>query len=289
MRIDAHQHFWRYNPGDYGWMGTADDNTVLRQDWMPALLRPLLDDAGIDACIAVQARSDEAETDFLLELAAQHAWIAAVIGWADLGADDLAAQLDGWRQNPGQRALAGLRHPLQDDPDIALTLTDPGFNRGLQLLQRQRLVYELLVCGSRQLAQLPAFARRHDAHWLVLDHLGKPDIGGDDDRAWEDALRALAQMPHVACKLSGLVTEVRSTAVQRDVIGQYLDIALEAFGPQRLLFGSDWPVCLLRAQYPQVLALVEDWCRSRLTAGEHAQIMGGNAARIYAIDTQVTH
>ena len=277
MRIDAHQHFWRYDAVAHPWMDAGMG--VLKRDWLPDDLRPLLDAQGIDACIAVQARADEAETDFLLGLADEHDWIAAVVGWVDLRADDLDIRIARWT---GACKLAGFRHLLQDDPDVAATLADRAFNRGVAALQARGQVYEVLVRGAAQLAATPAFCARHDRHWLVLDHLGKPAIGGDADAAWRKALGGLAALPHVACKLSGLVTEVVGGRIDVDAIRRHLDAALELFGPQRLLFGSDWPVCLLRADYAEVAGIVAGWAQA-LSAGERAALWGGNAARCYGV------
>ncbi len=276
-RIDAHQHFWRHRAEDYPWMGAGMD--VLRRDWLPDDLRPLLDEQGIDACIAVQARADEAENDFLLGLADAHPWIAAVVGWIDLFADDAGERIALRRQHP---RFAGVRHLLQDDPDVAATLADPRFARGVRQVQQQGLVYEVLVRGAAQLAATPAFCARHDRHWLVLDHLGKPAIGGGEDAAWRDALRELAAMPHVLCKVSGLVTEVASRSPDDALLRRYLDTALELFGPRRLLFGSDWPVCLLRASHAEACGIVEDWSRA-LGAHDEALLWGGNTARCYGL------
>lgn len=277
LRIDAHQHFWRYNAEAYPWMSA--DMDVLRRDWLPQDLRPLLDAQGIDACIAVQARADEEETDFLLGLAQRHTWIAGVIGWVGLRADDLDVRLARWGN---ARMLAGFRHLLQDDPDVAATLADARFNRGLRQLQDNALVYEVLVRGHAQLEQTPDFCARHDRHWLVLDHLGKPAIGGDQDPRWHAALRELAAMPHVMCKLSGLLTEVVGPNIDADVLRRYLDTALDLFGPKRLLFGSDWPVCLLRAPYAEVVGIIDDWSHT-LSADERALLWGGNAVRCYGL------
>lgn len=282
MRIDAHQHFWRYDADAYPWMDAGMG--VLQRDWLPADLRPLLDAQGIDACIAVQARAEEAETEFLLQLARDHDWIAAVIGWVDLRAGDLDARLAQWSD---RAKLAGFRHLLQDDPDVAATLADPAFNRGVAALQARGQVYEVLVRGADQLALAPVFCARHDGHWLVLDHLGKPAIGGDGDAAWRKALAEVAALPHVACKLSGLVTEVAGDRVDADAIRRYLDTALELFGPQRLLFGSDWPVCLLRADYAEVAAIVAGWSQA-LSTDERAALWGGNAARCYGLPREET-
>ena len=279
-RVDAHQHFWRYRRDDYGWMGEDAAMAMLRRDRLPADLEPLLQAEGIDACIAVQARADEAENAFLLDLADAHPWIAAVVGWIDLRADDASARIAHWRARP---RFGGVRHLLQDDPDVAATLADARFNAGVGAAQAHGLVYELLVRGPAQLAHAPAFCARHDRHWLVLDHLGKPAIGGAGEADWRRHLHALAAQPHVLCKASGLVTEVATPGIERDALFRHLDAALEAFGAGRLMFGSDWPVCLLRAGYAEVAALVRDWSSARLSADERTQLWGGNAARCYGI------
>ena len=277
MRIDAHQHFWRYDADDYPWIGNGMD--MLRRDFLPQDLRPLLDVHAIDACIAVQARADEAETGFLLQLAGEHDWIAAVIGWVELRADDLDARLARWGD---ERKLAGFRHLLQDETDVASALAEPAFNHGVSAMQDRAQVFELLVRGADQLAATPALCARHDQHWLVLDHLGKPAIGGADDDRWKATLKELAAMPHVLCKLSGLVTEVVTQELDDGVVRRYLDAAMEAFGPQRLMFGSDWPVCLLRAPYAEVHRIIDEWARS-LSADQQAQLWGGTAARCYGV------
>lgn len=277
-RIDAHQHFWRYRAQDYPWM-TAD-MAVLRRDWLPADLKPLLDAQCIDACIAVQARADEVENDFLLQLADGNPWIGAVIGWVDLFADGAGERLAHWKRHP---RFAGVRHLLQDDADVAATLADPRFDRGVRQAQEHGLVYEVLVRGATQLAATPAFCARHDRHWLVLDHLGKPAIGGGGDARWLAALRELAALPHVLCKVSSIVTEVAHWPADATTLRRYLDAALDAFGPQRLLFGSDWPVCLLRDDYAAVAAIVDSWTETALSADERAALWGGNAARCYGV------
>ncbi|WP_312348704.1 amidohydrolase family protein [Stenotrophomonas acidaminiphila] len=276
-RIDAHQHFWRYTAADYPWMEAGMD--ALRRDRLPDEALPLLDSAGIDACIAVQARASEAENTFLLGLARQYPRIAAVVGWVDLFAADAGGRLAYWRDQP---RFAGVRHLLQDDADVAATLADARFARGMRAVQAQSLVYDILVRGPAQLAPVAAFCARHDRHWLVLDHLGKPAIDGGDEHQWRRCLRELAALPHVLCKVSGLVTEVRAARLDASAIQRHLDAVLDAFGPDRLLFGSDWPVCLLRADYAVVAALVRDWAAS-LSGDEQARLWGGNAARCYGV------
>ena len=281
-RLDAHQHFWRYQATDYPWIGTGMD--VLRRDWLPVNLWPLLEAHGLDGCIAVQARSSTEETDFLLELAKRFEWIAAVVGWVDLRAD-LGAELARWQ---GQAKLAGFRHLVQDEPDAEALLADPAFNRGVAALQTAGLTYDVLV-RAPQLHLIPAFCARHDRHWLVLDHLGKPAVGGgqESDAAWRAQLAGLAAFPHVACKLSGLVTEVGDRAVDPAELRRYLDMALERFGPRRLLFGSDWPVCLLKAEYSEVFELIDRWA-APLSEDERAALFGGTAARCYGLALPAT-
>jgi len=276
MRIDAHQHFWRYHADDYPWMDA--DMAVLQRDWLPEQLMPLLDAARMDACIAVQARADEAENTFLLQLAQDEPRIAGVVGWIDLFAHNAGERLQYWRTQP---KFVGVRHLLQDDADVAATVANLDFNRGLAAVQEAQLVYDILVRGSAQLALVPELCARHDKYWLVLDHLGKPAIGGSDDAAWQRHLNAVAAYPHVVCKVSGLVTEVVSAALSREEIFRYLDIALDAFGTSRLMFGSDWPVCLLRAEYVEVAGLIADWATQRLSLDEQARLWGDNAARYY--------
>ncbi|RQR59624.1 amidohydrolase [Burkholderia sp. Bp9002] len=285
VRIDAHQHFWRYRASDYPWIGAGMD--VLARDCLPDELRPLLQAHALDASIAVQARAGRDETAFLLDLARDDARIAAVVGWEDLGSPQLAQRIAEW----GSPKLRGFRHQVQDEGDVASFVAQPDFNRGVAWLQAHGYVYDVLVF-QRQLPDVRAFCARHDAHWLVLDHLGKPALAefDRDDTAfarWRNELQALGALPHVACKLSGLVTEAdwRHGLGARDLaqIERALDTALACFGPQRLMFGSDWPVCLLAAPYREVAALIERWAATRLSAHEREAVWGGTAARCYGV------
>ncbi|KWI28262.1 amidohydrolase family protein [Burkholderia stagnalis] len=285
MRIDSHQHFWRYRADDYPWIGAGMD--VLARDRLPHELRPLLQAHALDASIAVQARAGRDETAFLLDLARDDARIAAVVGWEDLRSPQLAQRIAEW----GSPKLRGFRHQVQDEGDVASFVAHPDFNRGVAWLQAHGYVYDVLVF-QRQLPDVRAFCARHDAHWLVLDHLGKPALAefDRDDTVyarWRDALQALGALPHVACKLSGLVTEAdwRRGLCARDLaqIERALDTALACFGPQRLMFGSDWPVCLLAASYREVAGLVERWAATRLSAAEQEAVWGGTAARCYGV------
>ena len=271
LRLDAHQHFWRYDPASYPWM---DRNMgCLRRDFQPEDLRPLLDAAGVDGCIAVQARACTSETDWLLHLARLNPWIRAVVGWVDLCARDLEPSLERWADAP---VLRGFRHQLQDENSPAEFMQRPEFQRGLATLQRRGLVYEVLV-KARDLGAATELCQQHDRHHLVLDHLGKPDIQADDLNTWARQLAPLAALPHVSCKLSGLMTQAHWQHWNSAQLTPYLHTALELFGPERLMFGSDWPVCLLATDYEATLALVA-------SVSQHAAIWGGTACRVYHIE-----
>jgi len=279
MLIDAHQHYWRYDPVAYGWIGPGME--VLARDWLPTDYAPLRERHGIAATIAVQARSDEADTEWLLAQARDNAWIAGVVGWIDLRAPDVAARLAHWQ---AQGPLVGVRHQVQDEADPAAWLADAAFNRGVAEVQRAGLVYEVLL-RHQQLHAALDFCARHDAAPLVLDHLGKPDISGDAQAyaRWEGQMRALSLLPHVYVKLSGLVTEAGVDAggrFDRAGILRHLDTVLDLFGADRLVFGSDWPVCQLAAPFQDVIALIRDWA-APLAEAERMAIFGGNAGNIY--------
>ncbi|MGQ8917020.1 amidohydrolase family protein [Pseudomonas lundensis] len=277
LRLDAHQHFWRYDAARYPWI--TGDMPALRQDFQPDDLRPLLDRAGLDGCIAVQARACETETDRLLVLAHRHPWIRAVVGWADLRSARLEPSLEQWAD---ARVLRGFRHQLQDEPVPAAWMQDAAFNRGLSTLQRKGLVYEVLI-KARDLPAATRLCQQHDGHHLVLDHLGKPDVQAQGLREWAQQLAGLAALPHVSCKLSGLMTEGDWQSRDCSPLLPYLHTALELFGADRLMFGSDWPVCLLASDYIGTCALIEQAVQP-LSTSEQAAIWGGTACHVYGIE-----
>ena len=288
MKIDTHQHFWHFEPQDFPWI--SEDMPVLRRHQRPVDSRPGMDNCGVLGLIAVQARCDPQETDFLLELAAHHPHILGVVGWTDLTSATLEADLARWQ---GQEKLKGFRCLLQDEPDLAAIIDTPAFNAGVACLQRRQLVFEVLVF-AQQLPIVTDFCARHDQHALVLDHVGKPRIRDwltdpASSRQWRHDLQQLARLPHVSCKLSGLVTETDwqhqddPSAADLLHIEQCFDVALEAFGPERLMFGSDWPVCQLGADYQGVHAVAQRWAVSRLDSQQQKAFWGGNAVRIYGL------
>ena len=280
MKIDAHQHFWHYNEVDYGWIGP--DMAVLRRDFLPDDLRPLLDAAGIDGTVAVQARQTLAETHWLLDLAAAHPWILGVVGWVDLRSEDLDAQLEALAGKP---KLVGVRHVIQDEPDVDFAV-GADFMRGVGRLAGHGLTYDLLVFPP----QLPAatqLVRTFPHQRFVLDHIAKPPIKTGAIADWAGAVKTLAHEPNVWCKVSGMVTEADWAAWQPADFAPYLDVIFAAFGPARIMLGSDWPVCLAAGSYAGVMTLARDYVAA-LSPTERAAVEGGNAARFYGLD-RVSH
>jgi L-fuconolactonase len=275
MRIDAHQHFWRYRPETHAWIG--DSMAVLKRDFLPGDLEPLLRDAGFDGCVAVQAAHSLDETRFLLGLADRHPFVRGVVGWVDLVSPDLDRQLESFAPHPRFR---GVRHIAQDEPDDAW-LSRGDVVRGISRLSGYGLTYDILVY-ARQLPAALELARRLPDQPFVLDHVAKPEIRAARLEPWRRDLRLLASLPHVFCKLSGLVTEAEWDGWTPESIRPYMDVALEAFSPDRLMIGSDWPVCLLGGQYPRVVGLARDFV-SMLSASEQAAVLGGTAARFYRL------
>jgi len=274
MRVDSHHHLWRYTPEEYGWID--DSMSILQRDFLPDDLAREASAAGIDAAVAVQARQTLEETRWLLELAAESGVIRGVVGWAPIDADDFPATLESLRQNP---LLKGLRHVVQAEPDGFLDA--PDFNRGIASLQPTGVVYDVLIF-ARQLAEATRFVNRHPDQSFVLDHIAKPDIKSDGFASWKVAIRELARRDNVACKLSGMVTEANWQTWSPAQLKPYFDTVLEAFGPSRLMFGSDWPVLTVACSYTRWSETVDAWL-SPLSPTERAQIQGDTAARIYSL------
>lgn len=275
MRIDAHQHFWRYAPAEYGWIDARMGR--IARDFLAQDLAPELTRAGFDGCIAVQARTSLEETRFLLEIARTQPFVRGVVGWVDLTAPDVARVL---AELAPEEALVGLRHIVQAEPDDFLLRAD--FQRGIAALAGSGLVYDVLVY-PRQLESVRRFVAAFPEQPFVLDHLAKPDIAHAVRAPWERQFRALGAFPNLACKVSGLVTEAAWNAWKPADFRFYLDVALETFGEERLLFGSDWPVCLLAARdWQAVHELVVDWA-AELSPAARARLFGDNATRLYRL------
>jgi L-fuconolactonase len=277
MRIDSHQHFWRYDAAEYPWID--DSMAPLRRDFLPGDLHDEMPRAAIDACVAVQARQTVEETRWLLQLADTHPFVAGVIGWVDLQADDAAEQLEQFLDHP---KFVGVRHIVQAEADDRFLLR-PRFCRGISLLEDRNLTYDILIY-PKHLRVAAELVSRFPRQRFVLDHLAKPDIRSGELREWEKGIRELASCRFVYCKLSGLVTEADWNRWARDDIRPYLDVAFDCFGAQRLLVGSDWPVCTVAADYARVISLVDEYVAGRPAADRDA-VMGGNAARLWRLRT----
>jgi L-fuconolactonase len=275
MNIDAHQHFWRYNESEYGWMGPGME--TLKRDHLPPDLLPLLQSAGFDGTIAVQARQVLEETRWLLELADQYSFIKGVVGWVDLRSPQLHHQLEPFAAHP---KLRGVRHVVHDEPDDQFMLRED-FVRGISMLSEFHLTYDLLLFPKH----LPAaceLVKRFPYQRFVLDHIAKPLIKGGILEPWATDLRKLAAFPNVFAKVSGMVTEANWQAWKPADFTPYLDAVLDVFGVERVMLGSDWPVCTVAATYGQVISIVAEYIR-RFSPDEQKQILGGNARRFYGI------
>lgn len=276
MRIDSHQHFWAYSPAEYPWIGTGMER--LARDYLPADLAPLLAAEDIDGSVAVQARQSLAESRWLLELAAAHPLVKGVVGWVDLRGAGVDGELHALAADP---KFVGVRHVVQDEPDPRFLL-GAAFVRGLRQLHRHGLTYDLLLYPHQLPAAIELVGLLPEQPFVV-DHLAKPRIAAGEIDGWERDIRSLARRDNVCCKVSGMVTEAARGGWKRDDFTPYLDVVLDAFGPERLMVGSDWPVCLLAGGYADVAAIPREFFGG-LTAGERALVHGGTAARFYGLE-----
>jgi L-fuconolactonase len=274
MRIDAHQHFWHYDPVRDGWI--TEEMSVLKRDFLPHELEALLDGSGMDGTVAVQADQSETETRFLLGLAEDHPSILGVVGWVDLRSPDLPERLERLSRF---RRLRGVRHIAQAESDDFLTRQE--VISGIGMLRDFQLTYDILVY-PRQLPAALTLVHALPDQPFVLDHMAKPLIGRGVTEPWATQVRELASHPRVWCKISGLVTEADWARWRPDEFRPYLDLVFDAFGPHRLMFGSDWPVCLLAAEYRQVVELIETYAE-QLPTPERGALFGGNAADFYGL------
>jgi len=275
MKIDSHQHFWRYDPVRDSWIN--DSMAVLKRDFLPEDLAPELKAAGIDGCIAVQADQSEKETLFLLELAEKSEFIRGIVGWVDLCAPDIAERLEFFSEYD---QLCGFRHIVQAEPDDRFMLHKP-FLRGIECLGEFGFTYDVLIY-THQFPAAIELASKYPDQPFVLDHLGKPPIKAKELQPWAQHIRALAANPNVYCKISGMVTEADWKNWRPDDFKPYLDLLFETFSIRRLMFGSDWPVCLLGGSYRQVLDLVANYTQ-KLSPLDRDKIFGLNAMRFYGL------
>jgi L-fuconolactonase len=275
MRIDAHQHFWRYNQREYGWID--DSMAALQRDFLPADLKPELERNGFHGCVAVQTRQTLEETRWLLELAELAPFILGVVGWVDLRSPRLRFELESLA---GKSKLVGVRHIVQSELDDRFLL-QPDFLRGIAMLEEFDLAYDILIY-PRHLPVTAEFVARFPKQRFVLDHLAKPPIKSRAVDTWARGIRELASHQNVHAKVSGLVTEADWQAWKPEDMRPYLDVAFECFGPRRLMIGSDWPVCTVAGSYSRVTDGVKNYI-SKHAEEEREAVLGGNAAKFWRL------
>lgn len=273
MKIDSHQHFWKYHPVKDAWI--SDEMKVIQRDFLPADLLPLLQENNIDGCIAVQADQSEEETHFLLELAEKNDFIKGVVGWIDLRSETLEERLKYFSQF---KKLKGFRHIVQAEPEVDFILQEHFLN-GISTLEKYHFTYDILIF-PKHLQVASEFVKKFPNQKFVIDHLAKPDFKQTDFTEWEKGIRAIAAYPNVMCKVSGLVTEADWNNWTPSDFTHCLDVITEVFGMNRLLFGSDWPVSLLAASYKESCTIVADYF-SKFSKEEQDKFWGGNAVEFY--------
>jgi len=275
MIIDSHHHFWKYDPIEYDWID--DSMKVIRKDFLPENLKTTIQEAGVDGVISVQARQSVEETDWLIGMAHQNEFIKGVVGWLPLVQKDIEEYLEKYAD---EKKLKGVRHVIQGEPDPEFMLRKD-FNHGISLLKKYSLVYDILIV-ERQLPNTIRFVDQHPEQVFVLDHIAKPLIGRNELSPWKENIQELAKRENMNCKISGMVTEADYQKWTPSQLLPYIEVILEAFGPDRLLFGSDWPVCLVATTYTNWVNLVRKNVTS-YTKTEQAKIMGENALRLYQL------
>ncbi len=272
MTIDSHQHFWQYDSVEHAWIDESMGN--IRRDFLPMDLQPLLKANSIDGCVAVQASQTEAETTFLLNQAAANDFVKGVVGWVDLKADNIKERLLFYKQFS---LVKGFRHILQsEDPSFLL---DANFLHGIKLLHEFDFTYDILIFPKHLTAAIE-LVRQNPHQKFVIDHIAKPHIKAGLIDEWKSHLQSIAQYENVYCKISGMVTEADYDNWKQADFVPYIDAVVEAFGLKRLMFGSDWPVCLLAASYDETLNITKEYFHS-FSLTEQADFFGNNAVTFY--------
>ncbi len=273
MKIDSHQHFWKYHPVKNAWIN--NDMKVIQRDFMPKDLLPLLKENTIGGCVAVQADQTEAETEFLLQLAAENDFIKGVVGWVNLSAENMDERMEYFSS---YKKLKGFRHIIQAEPDDDFLLR-VDFCNGIKKLGKYNFTYDILIF-TKHLPYALEMVKQFPTQKFVIDHLAKPDFKQTNFSDWEKGIKAIAQYGNVHCKVSGLVTEADWANWRKDDFTYCLDIVTEAFGINRLMFGSDWPVSLLAATYNEAIEIVHSYY-SQFSVDEQNKIWGENAINFY--------
>ena len=279
MRLDAHQHYWKYSAEQYEWI--SEEMGALKRDFLPADLRPLLEREGFEGSIAVQARQDVEETEWLLHLAAENEFIKGVVGWVDLCAADVEADLERLTRESKQPKLVGVRHVLQGEPDDEFMLR-ADFKRGIGKLAEHGLTYDLLLY-PRHLPVAVRLVREFPEQPFVLDHIAKPLIAEGLVEPWDRDIRELAKFRNVWCKVSGMVTEAKWKGWKAEDFRPYLDVVFEAFGPERVMIGSDWPVCTVSGDYGATMGIVKEYVE-QMEPEDREDVLGGNCGLFYKVE-----
>ena len=275
LKIDTHQHFWQYHPAKQGWIN--DEMTAIQHDFMPADLLPILKENGINGCIAIQVDENEAENDFLLQLANENDFIKGIVGWVDFLADDIYDKVAYYNDF---KIMKGFRYILQNKKQRDLIISNQ-FIRGVFAMNNYDLVYELLVFPD-QLRYVEQFVKHFPEQVFVLNHLGKPLIKSGEIRLWKEMFVALSKHENVYCKISGMVTEANWNNWNYADLQPYMDVVFSSFGIDRVMFGSDWPVCNLAGNYQKVMSVPEQWV-SKLSFNEQQKFWSGNAIKCYQL------
>ena len=274
QKIDGHVHFWDYDSVQHAWI--TEDMSVLRRNFLPEDLQPLLKAHDVAGCILVQVNQAESENDFFLKLASEHNFVKGIVGWVDLCAENITERLGRYRQSK----IKGFRHILQGDPDRSFMLR-PDFKRGIGALREFGFTYDLLIYPD-QLPFASELVKAFPRQPFIIDHLAKPEIRKGELKNWKKEIFRISRMDNVYCKLSGMITEAHWNNWTKKTLIPYMDAVVESFGMNRIVFGSDWPVCLLAGSYGEVMAVVEDHF-SAFSASEKENLFGGNAISFYGL------
>jgi L-fuconolactonase len=275
-KIDSHQHFWLYNPVNHAWIN--DDMRVIQRDFLPTDLQPILQENGIEGCVAVQVDQTEAGNDFLLDLAEKNSFIKGIVGWIDLQSDNIEERLQHYSSI---KPMKGFRHILQGEPDEKFMLNEQ-FKRGIGLLNQYGFSYDILIMPNH-LPYAKTFVAEFPQQRFVIDHLAKPYIKDKHINGWKEDIQAIAAFPNVYCKVSGMVTEADWVNWKAEDFVPYLDVVFNTFGANRVMYGSDWPVCNVAGGYKGVLNVIENYV-GRLTQNEQELFWAKNAVDFYRLD-----
>jgi len=273
MKIDSHQHFWQYEPVKHEWID--DEMAVIRRDFMPSDLQKVYQENNIDGCVAVQADQTLAETDFLLNLAKENDFIKGIVGWVDLRSENIDTVLEEYHP---KKKLKGWRHVVQGEPDHNF-LMRPDFLKGISYLEKYDYTYDILIF-PHQLGTALEFVRQFPHQKFVIDHIAKPYIKDGFFDGWAVLMKEIAKYENVYCKISGMITEADYSSWTESQLHPYMRLVIEAFGTDRIMYGSDWPVCLVAGNYGQVKKVITNFI-AELSIDEQNKIMGDNAISFY--------